>query len=59
MENSIRKAKRPLASHLYPGTGHWFFEKDHADAYQARAARLAWKRTVQFLNEKLKGRSSA
>lgn len=36
--------------HTYPGTGHWFFEHDRSDAYDDRAAKLAWERTVEFLN---------
>ncbi len=35
---------------LYPGTRHWFVEEDRRDAYDARAAGLAWRRTLTFLN---------
>jgi carboxymethylenebutenolidase len=35
--------------YTYAGTGHWFFEKDRVDAYNAEAARLAWQRTAEFL----------
>jgi carboxymethylenebutenolidase len=34
---------------VYPGTRHWFFESDRADAYNSEAAGLAWARTIKFL----------
>jgi dienelactone hydrolase len=33
--------------------GHWFFEANQADAYNAAAAQLAWERTVDFLQTQL------
>lgn len=35
----------------YPGTTHWFFEEDVAQAYNAQAAKLAFSRTLAFLRE--------
>jgi carboxymethylenebutenolidase len=49
LEKSLRAAGRPMIFHTYPGTGHWFFEQDRSDAYNAPAAQLAWKRTIEFL----------
>ncbi len=49
MEAAIHSAGRPVSFHVYPGTGHWFFEPDRPDAYQADAAALAWERTLAFL----------
>ena len=45
----LATAGRPTTIHAYPGTSHWFFESDRADAFDAAAADLAWKRTVRFL----------
>jgi carboxymethylenebutenolidase len=53
VEAEIRAAGRPVEFHVYPGTGHWFFESDRPDAYNAAAASLAWERTVRFLRERL------
>lgn len=37
----------------YPGTAHWFFEEDRGVSYHPEAARLAWDRTVAFLEREL------
>ncbi len=49
LEQSLRRAGRPVTFHQYPGTGHWFFEPDRIDAYNEAAASLAWERTLAFL----------
>jgi len=49
LEESLRRAGRPVTFHRYPDTGHWFFEPDRAQAYNQAAARLAWDRTLEFL----------
>jgi len=53
LEKSLRAANRPVTFYTYEGTGHWFFEKDRKDAYNAKAAQLAWKRTLEFLQTQL------
>jgi len=53
VERALRKAGRAVTFHTYTGTGHWFFESDRKEAYDAGAARLAWKRTADFLKEAL------
>jgi carboxymethylenebutenolidase len=49
LEARLRSAGRPVTFHVYPGTGHWFFEPDRPDAYNQSAASLAWDRTLAFL----------
>jgi carboxymethylenebutenolidase len=49
LEESLRRAGRPVTFYQYPGTGHWFFEPDRAAAYNQAAASLAWERTLAFL----------
>lgn len=49
LAEDIRAAGRSVTFYTYPGTGHWFFEPDRVDVYNAEAANLAWDRTVDFL----------
>ena len=53
LEASLRAAGRSVDFHRYPATGHWFMERDRADAYNAEAAELAFGRIVGFLRENL------
>ena len=53
LEASLGLAGCDVTFHRYPGTGHWFFESDRSDAYDAAAAALAWSRTVEFLRARL------
>ena len=53
LEGRISSAGRDVTFHIYPGTSHWFFEEDRPDAYDAAAAQLAWKRTIEFLHKGL------
>lgn len=50
LENELKQAGRPVTFYTYPGTGHWFFEPDRTDVYNAEASGLAWDRTLEFLN---------
>jgi carboxymethylenebutenolidase len=57
LEKSLRAAGRPATFYTYADTGHWFFEKDRKEAYAAKAAQLAWKRTLEFLQAQLNSES--
>lgn len=49
LEATLKGAGCPVTFYRYPATGHWFFEADRPDAYNEAAARLAWDRTLDFL----------
>lgn len=49
LEESLRRAGRPVTFYRYSGTGHWFCEPDRPQAYNQAAASLAWERTLAFL----------
>lgn len=53
LERSLAAAGKAASFHTYPGTGHWFFEQDRAEAFDSQAAALAWERTLAFLKERL------
>lgn len=49
LEETLRRAGRPVTFYRYPGAGHWFCEPDRPQAYDEAAASLAWERTLAFL----------
>jgi dienelactone hydrolase len=49
VKKKLLSSGREAEFHIYPGTTHWFFEKDCPEAYNASAAKLARQRTVRFL----------
>ena len=53
-EEKIRGAGREVAFHFYPGTKHWFVEENRPIEYNRDASDLAWKRTFDFLDKKLR-----
>ena len=52
-EEKIRAAGRDVVFHFYPGTKHWFVEENRPVEYNRDAADLAWKRTLEFLDNEL------
>ena len=58
LEKVLRVSGKDVTIHEYPGTTHWFFEEDRVDAYDARAAKIAWQRTIRFLTTQLSGESA-
>jgi carboxymethylenebutenolidase len=55
LEAKLGAADKEVTFYTYPGAGHWFFESNRPDAYNAEAARLAWERTIHFLKTRLAG----
>ncbi len=52
-EAALKAASVDYTIHVYDGAGHAFFN-DTSGRYHEEAAKLAWKRTIAFLKEKLK-----
>jgi carboxymethylenebutenolidase len=53
-EEALKKANIEYQIFTYPGTGHAFNNDTNPSRYNEQAAKLAWKRTVDFFKEKLK-----
>jgi carboxymethylenebutenolidase len=54
LESQLRASGREAEFHFYPGTKHWFFEENRPLEFNRDAAGLAWNRTLDFLNSKLR-----
>jgi carboxymethylenebutenolidase len=52
-EAALKAAGVRYERHLYPGTQHGF-NNDTTPRYDEAAAKLAWKRTLEFLNQNLR-----
>lgn len=52
-EAALKSADRRYEIHMYPGVEHAFHNDTNAARYNAAAALLAWKRTVEFLSREL------
>jgi len=51
-ERALKAHGKEYTAHIYPGVNHGF-HNDTTPRYDDDAARLAWKRTVDFFNKKL------
>lgn len=52
-EEALKKYKKEYQIFVYPGAGHAFNNDTNPDRYNEEAAKLAWKRTVDFFKKKL------
>ncbi|MCG6189881.1 dienelactone hydrolase family protein [Maribellus maritimus] len=52
-EAALKKYNKEYTAYIYPGVNHGF-HNDTTPRYDEDAAQLAWKRTVEFFNDKLK-----
>ena len=52
-EAALKANKKEYTAHIYPGVNHGF-HNDTTPRYDEAAAKLAWKRTIDFFNEHLK-----
>ena len=53
-EAALKKASVEYKVYMYEGAGHAFFNDTNESRYHKEAAELAWKRTIEFFNAKLK-----
>ncbi len=52
-EAALKENKKEYTAHMYPNANHGF-HNDTTPRYDKAAAELAWKRTIDFFEEKLK-----
>jgi len=53
-EEALKKASIDYRLYMYEGANHAFFNDTNPERYNREASQLAWKRTIEFLNEKLR-----
>ena len=53
-ETALKKASVDYRLYMYEGAGHAFFNDTNESRYHKEAAQLAWKRTIEFFNSRLK-----
>lgn len=54
LEAKLRDLNKQTDFHIYPNVGHAFFNDTRPQAYDARTAQDAWRRTTQFFGQNLK-----
>lgn len=52
-EAALKEHEKEYTAHIYPGANHGF-HNDTTPRYDEAAAKLAWQRTIDFFNEKLR-----
>jgi carboxymethylenebutenolidase len=52
-EQALKEQKKEYTAYIYPGVNHGF-HNDTTPRYDKAAAELAWQRTLDFFNAKLK-----
>ncbi len=53
IEELLKQSGRNVTFHVYPEAKHWFFEENRPNDYEPNSARVAWKRTLDFLRTHL------
>ena len=51
---ALKAARKPVASHVYPGVEHAFNNDTSAERYNKAAADLAWSRTLKLFASRLR-----
>jgi carboxymethylenebutenolidase len=54
VDKAIKDAGKSSAIHIYPGVDHGFFNDDRPDVHDKASAEDAWRRTLDFFNQRLK-----
>ncbi|HEV3471521.1 MAG TPA: dienelactone hydrolase family protein [Pyrinomonadaceae bacterium] len=55
LEAKLRERGKSVEMHIYPGTDHAFFNDTRPEVYDPAAAADAWRRTVEFFRQHLRG----
>lgn len=53
LEKQLRQLGKRAEIHIYPDVDHAFFNDARSEVYNEKAARDAWRRTIEFLRKEL------